>query len=91
MMTSEVPDVIMTSERRHFDFMCPLGSKNFRILLLLDGWMFEFFVDAQPHKGHIASKRLYKNTILHYELVWKKIKIFKIDRIIRTIGMTIKT
>ena len=22
----------MTSDRRHFDFMCPLGSKYFRIL-----------------------------------------------------------
>ena len=38
----------------------------------LDGRMFEFFIDTQPQKGHIASKRLYKNTILHYEHVWKK-------------------
>ena len=34
--------------------------------------MFESFIDAQPQIGHIASKRPYKNTILHYELVWKK-------------------
>ena len=47
----------------------------------MDGYLF-FFIDAQPQKGHIASTRLYKNTILHYELVWKKLEIFKIDRII---------
>ena len=37
------------------------------------GWMFELFIDAQPQKG---IKRLndYKNTMLHYKLVWKKTK-----------------
>ena len=29
--------------------------------------MFDFFIEE-----HIVSKRLYKNTILHYELVYKK-------------------
>ena len=28
------------------------------MLRWMDGWMFEFFIDAQPVKGHITSKRL---------------------------------
>ena len=35
--------------------------------------MFELFIDAQPQKG-IQRLNDYKNTILHYELVWKKTK-----------------
>ena len=48
----------------------------------MDGWIFGFFYRRSTPKGHIASTRLYKNTILHYEPVWKKLEIFKIDRII---------
>ena len=58
-----------------------MGSSAFRTM---DGWMdvWGFFYRRSTPKGHIASTRLYKNTILHYELVWKKLEIFKIDRII---------
>ena len=38
----------------------------------MDGWMFEFFLDAQPQKGIQRLDDSIINTILHYELVWKK-------------------
>ena len=39
-----------------------------------DGWLdVLFFYRRSTPKGHIASKRLYKNTISHYELVWEKV------------------
>ena len=62
--------------------------------LQFDGWVngcFEFFYRRSTPKGHIEPKQLYKNTILHNEHVYKRLKIFKIDRIIKTIGKTIKT
>ena len=52
--------------------------------------MFEFFIDAQPQKGHIASKRLHKFTIYIMNLLEKDHKIPKTDRTIKTIGMIIK-
>ena len=51
---------------------------------MMDGCL-NFYIDAQPQKGHIVSKGLHKNTMNLFA------KIFKIDRIIKTIGMTIKT
>ena len=35
--------------------------------------MFELFIDAHSPKGiHVERLNDYKNTFLHYELVWKK-------------------
>ena len=52
--------------------------------------MFELFIDAQTQKG-IQRLNDYKNAILLNELGWKKTKKYKIDRISKKIGMTIKT
>ena len=40
----------------------------------MDGCMFEFFIDAQPQKGLLTSKRLYKNTIFTFKLYVKRLK-----------------
>ena len=52
--------------------------------------MFELFIDAQPQKG-IQSLNDYKILFYIMNLFGKRLKIFKIDRISKTIGMTIKT
>ena len=54
----------------------------------MDGWMFEFFIDAQPQKGIQRLNDLMKILFYIINLFGKKPIIFKIDKIINTIGIT---
>ena len=53
--------------------------------------MFEFVIDAQPQKGIWRLNDFIKIPFYIMNLFGKRLKIFKIDRIIKTIGMIIKT